>query len=445
MSQQTLERLLGGTLPDPDGGGVLAVPVRSVVIDSDLARAAPDLVSKLDLGPHLSVVMDPASATAMGSAVAQTLATRYQVNALVMELAPHPDMDAVRRVMAQVSGADGLVAVGSGSINDITKHAAHLTGKPYAVFGTAPSMNGYTSVNAAITENGLKKSLTSTAPRGVFLDLAVLAAAPKRLIAAGFGDSICRATAQTDWLLSHLLMATPYREAPFLLLAEDEAALVANAAGLLRGDRSAIALLAHTLVMSGFGMTICGGSYPASQSEHLIAHYMDMLGKDLPQAYHGEHIAVTTMSVARLQEQILDRQSLRLLPSSDSQATFRQSFGTTLGDACWKSFTAKHLDDAAMNRLQQLLDACWPEVRAELKRVSRPAAQIEAALAAAGAPTNPAMVGIPAIFYREALLNARKIRDRFGILDLAEAVGELNGYVAREAPSGVSAHHASHH
>jgi glycerol-1-phosphate dehydrogenase [NAD(P)+] len=445
MSQQTLERLLGGTLPDPDGGGVLAVPVRSVVIDSDLARAAPDLVSKLDLGPHLSVVMDPASATAMGSAVAQTLATRYQVNALVMELAPHPDMDAVRRVMAQVSGADGLVAVGSGSINDITKHAAHLTGKPYAVFGTAPSMNGYTSVNAAITENGLKKSLTSTAPRGVFLDLAVLAAAPKRLIAAGFGDSICRATAQTDWLLSHLLMATPYREAPFLLLAEDEAALVANAAGLLRGDRSAIALLAHTLVMSGFGMTICGGSYPASQSEHLIAHYMDMLGKDLPQAYHGEHIAVTTMSVARLQEQILDRQSLRLLPSSDGQATFRQSFGTTLGDACWKSFTAKHLDDAAMNRLQQLLDACWPEVRAELKRVSRPAAQIEAALAAAGAPTNPAMVGIPAIFYREALLNARKIRDRFGILDLAEAVGELNGYVAREAPSGVSAHHASHH
>jgi glycerol-1-phosphate dehydrogenase [NAD(P)+] len=279
----------------------------------------------------------------------------------------------------------------------------------------------------------------------VFLDLAVLAAAPKRLIAAGFGDSICRATAQTDWLLSHLLMATPYREAPFLLLAEDEAALVANAAGLLRGDRSAIALLAHTLVMSGFGMTICGGSYPASQSEHLIAHYMDMLGKDLPQAYHGEHIAVTTMSVARLQEQILDRQSLRLLPSSDSQATFRQSFGTTLGDACWKSFAAKHLDDAAMNRLQQLLDACWPEVRAELKRVSRPAAQIEAALAAAGAPTNPAMVGIPAIFYREALLNARKIRDRFGILDLAEAVGELNGYVAREAPSGVSAHHASHH
>jgi len=444
MSQQTLERLLSGRLADPDGNGVLTVPVRSVVIDCDLARAAPDLISKLDLGGRLCSVMDPASAAAMGNAVSEALATRYRVRPIITQLAPHPDMDAVRQVMAQVADADGLVAVGSGSINDITKHAAHLTGKPYAVFGTAPSMNGYTSISAAITEDGLKKSLPSTAPRGVFLDLAVLAAAPKRLIAAGFGDSICRATAQTDWLLSHLLMATPYREAPFVLLAEDEPALVANAAGLAGGDRRAIALLAHTLVMSGFGMTICGGSYPASQSEHLIAHYMDMLGTDLPQAYHGEHIAVTTMSVARLQEHVVGLQSLRLLPSSDSPATFHQAFGAALGEACWKSFAAKHRDAATNNRLQHLVDERWPEIRAKLKRVSRPAAQIEAALAAAGAPSHPDMVGIPAMFYREALLNARKIRDRFGILDLAEAVGELNGYVAREVPSGVFASHASH-
>ena len=35
--------------------------------------------------------------------------------------------------------------------------------------------------------------------------------------------------------------------------------------------------LARTLVLSGIGMTICGGSYPASQGEHLISHYIDML------------------------------------------------------------------------------------------------------------------------------------------------------------------------
>ena len=93
--------------------------------------------------------------------------------------------------------------------------------------------------------------MIATAPRGVFLDLDVLAAAPRRLIAAGFGDSICRSTAQTDWLLAHLLTGSPYRKAPFVLLEDDETELVASAGSLARGDQEAIRLLAHTLVMSG--------------------------------------------------------------------------------------------------------------------------------------------------------------------------------------------------
>ena len=66
--------------------------------------------------------------------------------------------------------ADALIAVGSGTINDLCKYASALDRKPYVVFGTAPSMNGYTSVNAAITVGGLKKSLTAQAPAGAFLD-----------------------------------------------------------------------------------------------------------------------------------------------------------------------------------------------------------------------------------------------------------------------------------
>ena len=104
-----------------------------------------------------------------------------------------------------------LIAVGSGTINDLCKYASALDGKPYAVFATAPSMNGYTSVNAAITVEGHKKSLPAQAAAGVFFDLEVLAAAPVRLIRAGLGDSVCRCTAQADWLLAHLLLGRPYR------------------------------------------------------------------------------------------------------------------------------------------------------------------------------------------------------------------------------------------
>src|SRR6185503_1006992 len=120
--------------------------------------------------------------------------------------------------------------------NDLCKYAAARDGKPYVVFATAPSMNGYTSMNAAITVDGHKKSLPAATPTGVFMDLEVMAAAPARMIRAGLGDSLCRPTAQADWLLSHHLMGTPYRNAPFAMLADDESTLFEAPDALVRGD-----------------------------------------------------------------------------------------------------------------------------------------------------------------------------------------------------------------
>ena len=63
---------------------------------------------------------------------------------------------------------------------------------------------------------------------------------PLRLIRAGLGDSVCRPTAQADWLLAHLLLDRPYREVPFALLAADEPALFDQAARARRGDLAAM-------------------------------------------------------------------------------------------------------------------------------------------------------------------------------------------------------------
>ena len=82
------------------------------------------------------------------------------------------------------------------------------------MFATAPSMNGYTSLNAAITEHGHKMSLPAQAPVGAFFDLGVLSAAPARMIRSGLGDSLCRTTAQADWLLAHFCSTTPIGNCP---------------------------------------------------------------------------------------------------------------------------------------------------------------------------------------------------------------------------------------
>ena len=419
MSKEMLDRLLAGKLGDPDGGGMLVPPLRHIVLARGLGEAAASLVAPLAFGKSLAVVMDPDTRRILGSKVVASLAADYAVDEIVLPSNPHPDMDAVNAVVAKIGNADALIAIGSGSVNDITKYAAHLTGKPYAVFGTAPSMNGYTSMSAAITEGGLKKSLPAGLPKGVFLDLDVMAAAPQRLIASGFGDSLARSTAQTDWLMAHLLLDKPYREAPFMLLADDEEAMIAAAPALKAGDVKAIELLVRTLVMSGLGMTLCGGSYPASQGEHLIAHYIDMRGENLPQAYHGEHISVTTLTMARLQERVLALPTLQLAPTRDTEASMAEKLGEEVGRACWAAFRSKLFNGNATHELNRKLATEWPAIRDRLRSVGRPEAQLKQALLAVGAPTTPEDVGLPLPFYREAVANARLIRDRFTMLDLA--------------------------
>ena len=56
-----------------------------------------------------------------------------------------------------------------------------------------------------------KKSVQAQGAAAVFVDLEVFAAAPPRMIRSGLGDSLCRSTAQADWLLAHRLLATGYR------------------------------------------------------------------------------------------------------------------------------------------------------------------------------------------------------------------------------------------
>jgi glycerol-1-phosphate dehydrogenase [NAD(P)+] len=427
MAEDTLARLLAGKFRDPDDGQSLVAPIRTVVIEEDLAGREARLIEGLELGRRLAVVSDPTTRRVMGRRVEQALGRTAEIQSVVLPDHPEPDLETVERLRTAAADAGALIAVGSGTINDLCKSASALDGKPFAVFATAPSMNGYTSVNAAITVEGHKRSLPAQAAAGVFLDLGILAVAPARLIRAGLGDSLCRCTAQADWLLAHLLLGRPYREAPFALLAEDEEALLAGPEALLSGDLDAIRRLARTLVLSGFGMTLCGGSDPASQGEHLISHYADMMGDPgWPGTFHGEQIGVTTLTMARLQARMLDGPPPQVQPSAIDEAALIDHFGRDLGRSCWREFRKKRVDSGAAIQLNNRLAARWNEIRARIAAIHRPPEQLAEILERAGAPATPEALGWPRDFYREAVRHAREIRNRYTFLDLAADSGMLD-------------------
>ncbi len=249
------------------------------MIADNLDGAEQALVRELGLGRSLAVVSDQNTYEVLGRRVERALGAG--VTSVVLEQ-PQADELTAERLAERSRGAGALIAVGSGTLNDLCKHVGHRTGRPCIVFGTAPSMNGYTTSTVSISRDGYKHSLPAAAPVAVFLDLAILAAAPVRMIRAGLGDVLCRGTAQADWLLSHLLLDTSYAEDPFTIQAADERIVLERAGELPTGDPRAILALARLLVLGGLGMLMIGSSHPGSGGEHGISHYVDMFLKPAP-------------------------------------------------------------------------------------------------------------------------------------------------------------------
>jgi glycerol-1-phosphate dehydrogenase [NAD(P)+] len=214
-----------------------------------------------------------------------------------------------------------------------------------------------------------------------------------------------------------LLLDRPYREAPFAMLAADEAALLAEPAALLAGDTAAMRHLVRTLVLSGFGMTLSGGSFPASQAEHLISHYVELKGHGLRHSFHGEQIAVASVAMARVQARILDRETPRLRPSTVTREQVIAHFGPEQGEACWREVEAKLITN--VEEINARLERRWPEIRDRIARVTLGAPRMIEILDAAGVPHAPEQLGWPPDLLPEALAHAWMMRNRYTFLDFA--------------------------
>jgi glycerol-1-phosphate dehydrogenase [NAD(P)+] len=417
-----IELLLAGQYPDPATGELLRAESRAVVIADSLAGSEADLVSSLDLGTNLAVISDHDTFAVLGERIEHALGSRFEIQSIVLGRQPHADAETVARLSAALDPlTDVVVAVGSGTLNDLAKMVAFERGLPQVVFATAPSMNGYTSVSASITSDGVKRSVRARTPIGVFFDLRVLAAAPMRLIRAGIGDSASRPTAQADWLLSHLLLDRPYRDAPFTMLAEDERALFEHGEALVRRDVAAMRYLVRTLVLSGFGMTVCNGSFPASQGEHLLSHYVEMTqAPGALHAYHGEQIGVCTLAMAGIQDRILAGDTPPILrPTTLGRHDLVEHFGPLAGDGCWREHEHKFFDGPFTEQLNARLATSWDAMRARMRRVTPGANKLRQLLASAGAPSEPADLGWSPELFAAAIRYARGIRNRYTFLDLA--------------------------
>jgi glycerol-1-phosphate dehydrogenase [NAD(P)+] len=430
-----------------------ASDTRRVVIEAG-ALAAVDSVLAEGIAAEAAavVVADEATMRVAGAAVDEALrqAGREMLDPHVLSARPvlYADYDNVTKVATALRRHAAIpVAVGSGTINDIVKRAAHECERPYMSVATAASMDGYTAFGAAITKDGYKRTMECPAPRAVVADLDVLTGAPPAMTASGYADLLGKVTAGADWIVADALGVEPISGPGWHLVQPGLRAAVGRPADLRAGDPGAMRALIDGLVMAGLAMQAQQSSRPASGAEHQFSHLWEMegLGRDAdPPLSHGFKVGLGTIAIAALYERLLARDiddAVADAPWPDAgeaeRAVRAMHSDGRLADAAVAETLAKH--PAADERAARLQTARreWPRLRERLDGQLLPAAELRAMLAAAGCPTAPHEIGLTDDDLRATYTRARTIRRRYTVLDLAHEAGVLDDCVAELfAPGG---------
>jgi glycerol-1-phosphate dehydrogenase [NAD(P)+] len=348
------------------------------------------------------------------------------------------------------------VAVGSGTLNDLVKRAAHELERPYMTVATAASMDGYTAFGASIAKDGHKQTMSCPAPRAFVADLTVLATAPADMTASGYGDLLGKVTAGADWIVADAFGIEPIDPRVWELVQGPLRESIGRPAELAAGDRRALEDLVEGLVMSGLAMQAHASSRPGSGAEHQFSHLWEMegLGRDRqPPLSHGFKVGVGSVAIAALYERLLRRdlsaldiEALRTAwrtPEEVQEAVEAAHTTPGLSDAAVKETLAKHVDADQLARRLMLLRERWPALRERLEQQLLPAGRLREMLKAAGCPSSPAEIGLPRSAFKETYHRAQMLRRRYTVLDLATETGLLGelvdelfapgGFWAREA------------
>lgn len=409
-------------------------PYDKIIMQASLKGKEAELVTSLGFQPPFAVVCDANTYEAMGQRIARALADIGPVTEIILDH-PHADMASVRDLTEKLKDIPSAVAVGSGTINDLTKYATFQNGRGYTVFATAGSMNGYTSSTASLTlDSGLKVSLPAQVPKGFFVDLEVCAAAPAYLNAAGFGDCLCRPVAQIDWWMSHRLLGSVYHHEPYVIEIPDEIELMQRAEGIAQGDLEAVGYLFRVLTLCGLGISFTKVSNHGSMGEHQISHYIDCFAGDRhPGTLHGQQVGVATLTMARIQSQLLSSTSApEMAPTKIDFDGMIARMGEDVATQCRDELEKKAFDAQSVDVANARLEQIWPELRQQCLDIAIPVKTLQSQLATSTAPTSAKELGLDTDFYREAVCHAHEMRNRFSFTDIADHTGQLSAIAARE-------------
>ncbi len=389
--------------------------LKKLVLHENALPELPDLMSELGEFENMVMICDKNTYAVAGAEVEKMLPV-YTVCLEPEGL--HANEHGVAAAEAKMpERCDIMLAVGSGTVHDITRYIAYKRGVDFVSVPTAASVDGFVSSVAAMTWEGVKRTLTAVSPIAMLADSNILANAPKKLTAAGVGDLLGKYIALFDWKLGHILTNEYY--CPEIVKMEEDAlnSLVENIELIANASPKATEALMYGLVLSGIAMQMATNSRPASGAEHHISHCIEMeVFNETNEALHGEKVGVATAmasdvyhSLARLPKERLNFSLQNGADEAEIKRVFTKLYVQILEEN--KSFS---LPEDMSDRLT----AHWSELTKLIEEIPT-GDEIRRLLKLCGGSTTLTDMGLPETLAPSLLRYSPLVRNRLTLMRLA--------------------------
>jgi glycerol-1-phosphate dehydrogenase [NAD(P)+] len=360
------------------------------------------------------------------------------VACVLSESEPVPDEQVLGRIFMRFDETcDVVLAVGAGTINDISRFVSYRLGIPYVIVATAPSMDGYASTVAPLITNNLKTTYSAQGPAAIIADLDIISKAPMEMIAAGFGDILGKYTCLVDWKLSAIINNEYYCEHIVGMMTLALNTTISLKDGLAKRDVNAISRLMESLVLAGVAMNYSGNSRPASGSEHHLSHFWEMrfLFEGRKAILHGTKVGIATLLVLKLYDYLREEGMTEArIKSSVAKPTdaaweeeIRQAFLSAADEVLeLEKMSGKNHPEGHARRVETIAKN-WVGIR-DLLNTMPSSSEVSELLSTVHGPIYPREVDIDESAVVDGVRYAKEIRLRYTVLQLLWDLGLLDEY-----------------
>ena len=329
------------------------------------------------------------------------------------------DMVEVEKLQARIKSVDGVLACGTGSLHDTARLACAREDKPLCLFATAPSMDGFASYGAPITNGNFKVTYPAKSPEVVLADSEILAVSPTYLKSAGFGDMIGKYVGLIDWEVSSLITGEYWCDRVAYLTRKATDDIFALADKVTLSDEETAKQIFDSLILTGVGMSFTKTSRPASGTEHILSHFWEckkLLDGKISD-FHGKKVGVATLLIMKEYEDFAKLKSVDCHYEKVDWDKVKSIYGPLWEDVYRLNFPKSIMDGITPSNINEN----WAKIRDIVKNVPS-YSEIYDAMLRAGCAMTPSDIDVSDQLVEEGMVYHPYMRARMSLYRLKDMI-----------------------